>query len=262
MKSLTVDADHYRKHSSAQFRLAEEALLLHQFCDDEQILDIGCGDGRLTLKLAEKAPRGSVDGIDPSPSMVALAKHSLLTETVSNVNFAIDSAENFRTEKKYDLITAFSSLHWVRGQESALQNMVGALKPNGKILILTYPQESPYQRILEEIIYSEKWRPYADSSACRHWVSSERYAEVISALNLKKHHLKTSREVIFYRDEEHFTNQVKGWLPCLIDLPKHLQKEFLADLTSQVRCNYGKPNQPGFEVIYGKIVLYLEKKEP
>jgi ubiquinone/menaquinone biosynthesis C-methylase UbiE len=41
---------------------------------DEHILDVGCGDGKVTAELARAVPKGSVTGIDASPEMIRFAR--------------------------------------------------------------------------------------------------------------------------------------------------------------------------------------------
>ena len=67
------DAHDYVAHSAAQQVWARELIAKLQLRGDEAVLDIGCGDGRATVLIAERLPDGSVLGVDKSPSMIALA---------------------------------------------------------------------------------------------------------------------------------------------------------------------------------------------
>lgn len=60
------DAERYRHGSYLQEQQTERFLLDYQFPSNAIILDIGCGDGRITCKLAELFPEGYVTGIDRS----------------------------------------------------------------------------------------------------------------------------------------------------------------------------------------------------
>ncbi len=90
--------------------------------------------------------------------------------------------------------------------------------------MLTFPKESPYYRILEEVIDSPKWQKYADLSACKHWVSSEEYKRIAHDLKVKEIYLQTFHESATYQDKNHFKDYIKVCLPCLIPLPEGLQK--------------------------------------
>ena len=257
--SLDLDAKHYKENSSVQYKLAEDVFELHAFRSDEVILDVGCGDGKITKRLAEKVPQGSVEGVDPSLAMITCAKEVYPQDEFPNLKFSMGAAETFQADKKYDLITAFCSLHWVHGQEAALRHMTEALKENGKLLILTFPKCSPYYSVLEEVIYSPKWAAYADAAVCKHWVPAEKYPEIAQELGLRELYLETLSEVAFYKDKQDFKDYVKGWLPCLISIPEELQEAFLEDIAVNAQQQYGTEGEPGFGLPYNKIVMYWEK---
>ena len=61
----------YARHSQGQERLARELLRLLNPQPYESVLDVGCGDGRMTFEIAKLARQ--VVGIDRSPEMVAFA---------------------------------------------------------------------------------------------------------------------------------------------------------------------------------------------
>jgi ubiquinone/menaquinone biosynthesis C-methylase UbiE len=59
-----------------------------------RILEIGCGDGRLTRQFAPLA--SSVVAIEPDSANVALARRLAESEGISNVSFRVGSAERLR----------------------------------------------------------------------------------------------------------------------------------------------------------------------
>lgn len=63
----------YARHSSLQEAMAAEALKRLEFNGDERVLDIGCGDGRLSARIADRLADGSVLGVDASADMIAFA---------------------------------------------------------------------------------------------------------------------------------------------------------------------------------------------
>ena len=65
------DAAGYSRISSLQAAMAKEVLALLDLNGSERILDVGCGEGKITAEIASRVPRGSVVGIDPSHDMSA-----------------------------------------------------------------------------------------------------------------------------------------------------------------------------------------------
>jgi trans-aconitate 2-methyltransferase len=61
----------YRDNSDSQERFALAGLDRLTLKGNEHVLDIGCGDGRITAEIARRVPAGRVLGIDASPNMIA-----------------------------------------------------------------------------------------------------------------------------------------------------------------------------------------------
>lgn len=91
----------------------------------ERILDLGCGDGTLTAKIA--ALGADVTGLDASPEMLASAKERGLHVQLGN-------AEALPFEREFDAVFSNAALHWVRDQEAMLVGVHKALKPGGRFV--------------------------------------------------------------------------------------------------------------------------------
>jgi len=64
----------YAKNSDAQLKWAKELKQSLNLQGDESVLDVGCGDGKITADFATTLPRGRVVGIDSSPDMATNLK--------------------------------------------------------------------------------------------------------------------------------------------------------------------------------------------
>lgn len=96
--------------------------LLHP-CPGERILDIGCGDGILTEKIA--ALGCEVVGIDASPDMVQAARARGLDARVMN-------ATGMSFDAEFDGAFSNAALHWVRPPEAVARGVYRALKAGGR----------------------------------------------------------------------------------------------------------------------------------
>lgn len=139
MTQRNLDAEHYRSNSQIQLDLAHRAIALYSFAGNESILDVGCGDGRLTAYLSHKTS-AQVVGIDPSMSMISLATKSFGKKFYKNLDFRLGTAEEC-TPGKYDLVTAFNCLHWVRDIKRSFVRIYNSLNDRGCFLFHTFPKE-------------------------------------------------------------------------------------------------------------------------
>jgi SAM-dependent methyltransferase len=92
----------------------------------ERILDLGCGDGQLTQKIA--AAGASVTGIDASEEMVNAAR-------ARGVKADHGPAEKLPyPDHVFDAVFSNAVLHWVRGQDDMFSQVRRVLRPGGRLV--------------------------------------------------------------------------------------------------------------------------------
>ena len=93
----------------------------------EGVLDLGCGTGHLTAKIAEC---GAVTlGIDSAESMVRHAQ-----QRYPRLRFETGDALTMDFDQQFDAIFSNAVLHWIRPPEEAARRMHRALKPGGRLV--------------------------------------------------------------------------------------------------------------------------------
>ena len=113
--------------------------MLEQISDGSSFLDLACGTGILTRKIAEKFPNAKIVGIDITKSYLDVAKQN--SNSFDNILFILDDAEEFKLDSKFDCITG-SYLPKYCDPKILVKNCVAHLKPGGKIILhdFTYPK--------------------------------------------------------------------------------------------------------------------------
>src|SRR5512141_786925 len=91
----------------------------------ERILDLGCGDGALTAKLAQSG--ASVVGVDASAPMVAAAQALGLDARVMSGDALTFGAE-------FDAVFSNAALHWMLDADAVIDGAFRALRPGGRFV--------------------------------------------------------------------------------------------------------------------------------
>ena len=104
----------------------------------ENVLDIGSGPGLLACEMAtDVGSLGSVHGIDPSESMLALARRRRRPEGVGEIRFvAGDACALPFEEEMFDAAVATQVYEYVQDMPAALGEAFRVLRPGGRLLVL------------------------------------------------------------------------------------------------------------------------------
>src|SRR5258706_15516090 len=98
-KAMKWNAADYAANSTVQQAWARELIAKLNLRGDEHILDVGCGDGKVTAEIARAVPRGSVTGADASPQMIGFAKKTFPAEKFQNLRFRVMDARKIKFER-------------------------------------------------------------------------------------------------------------------------------------------------------------------
>ena len=121
----TWDASLYAGNGRFVAQLAGALVDLLQPQADERILDLGCGDGFLTQRIAESG--ATLVGVDSSPQMIAAALER-------GVDARCASGEALSFEQEFDAVFSNAALHWMTDQDAVLAGVHRALKPGGRFV--------------------------------------------------------------------------------------------------------------------------------
>ncbi|KAI7348762.1 S-adenosyl-L-methionine-dependent methyltransferase [Hortaea werneckii] len=140
----TSNQDHWtsaKYQSAASFvpQLTTTVLSYLDIQPTDRILDIGCGDGQLTSKIAQAAPEGQVLGLDASHSFIATANQS---HSSPNCSYRLQdctalsaSSSDAVGEGSWDKVFSNAALHWILRPPGTRTNVFHeihrALRPGG-----------------------------------------------------------------------------------------------------------------------------------
>jgi SAM-dependent methyltransferase len=116
-------------------------------------LDLGAGTGDITWRLAKRV--AEVDAVEPSNEMIAaaLARNQNSEEVATNVRWFASTAEDFEAPRRYSLVVAGESLHWMEW-DRLLPRIAGLLEPDGVLAVVVdrILTDLPWRDALLELI--------------------------------------------------------------------------------------------------------------
>jgi len=122
------DSSLYDDRHSFVWRAGEDLVDLLYPEAGERILDLGCGTGHLTAKIAESG--ALVTGLDSSPSMIAQARQNF-----PSLKFVLADARDFRFEDPFNAVFSNAALHWIHEAEATIRCVAAALRPGGRYVL-------------------------------------------------------------------------------------------------------------------------------
>lgn len=105
----------------------------------DRVLDVGCGNGRVTIDAARGASRGSAVGIDLSARMLEVARARARDADVRNVELIHADAQHHRfDEGTFDVSLSRTGTMFFGDLVAAFTNIGRAMKPGGRLALLTW----------------------------------------------------------------------------------------------------------------------------
>jgi len=156
------DAADYERISQLQLTMAEEVLALLDLNGARRILDIGCGNGKITAEIAARVPHASILGVDPSHEMIEFASDHYDGAHYPNLRFEIADARSLPYREEFDVVVSFNALHWVPQQDEALQSICATMKPGARaqLRMVCKGERRSLEHVLEKTCSSPRWAPY------------------------------------------------------------------------------------------------------
>jgi SAM-dependent methyltransferase len=132
-------ASHADRFDAEVNEYREPFLRAAAIAEDERVLDVGCGNGRITLDAARAASAGSALGVDLSTEMLAVARTRAEQERVTNVAFEQLDAQTHRFEPgRFDVAVSRNGVMFFDDPAVAFANVAGALRPGARLVVSTW----------------------------------------------------------------------------------------------------------------------------
>jgi trans-aconitate 2-methyltransferase len=225
------DATDYQKNSEVQLTWGKELIAKLALHGNEYILDIGCGDGKVTAEIAAHLPDGKVVGIDSSSDMIDLACTTFPANNFPNLSFAQMDAMELTFSNEFDIIFSNAVLHWVDDHRKVLSGIYNGLKTPGKILLQMGGRGNVagMMVVMRSITEKAQWKQYFEGFVSPfNFYSVAEYSGWLREMRFEPVRLELIPKDMTQRGREGFLGWIRTvWHPFVHRVPESKQQEFI-----------------------------------
>jgi trans-aconitate 2-methyltransferase len=222
----------YASNSSVQQTWARELIARLKLRGDERILDVGCGDGKITAEIARAVPRGAAVGVDASPEMIGFANRTFLPSKIPNLEFHVMDARKILFVRKFDLVFSNAALHWVDDHQAILRGAASVLRAGGRLVISCGGKGNAHDVFLalRPEMRLKRWRQFFRKMEAPYFFHSpEEYRKWLPRFGFKTRSVKLTPKDATYPGREGFATWLRTtWLPYTQRVPEDVREEFIA----------------------------------
>ncbi len=125
----------------------------------DTILDLGCGNGSITLELAKKVKQ--VTAVDLSIEMLNLITKKALKENITNINYLQSTIEDLNIEQvdKHDIVIASRSLNGIYNLQNELKKIDSIARKYVYITLWSATADQFDEKVAEHMSYPYRQHP-------------------------------------------------------------------------------------------------------
>jgi len=229
------NAAEYAANSSIQQSWARELIANLDLRGNEHILDVGCGDGKVTAEIARAVPNGSATGVDASAEMISFAQKMFPKSRVPNLEFYGMDAREIKFARKFDLVFSNAALHWVDDHQKFLAGAAAVLKPGGRLVVSCGGKGNAQDvfMALRPELRAKPWREFFRQMPEPYFFyAPDEYKKWLTKAGFKTRVVRLAPKDATYPGSEGITAWLRTtWIPYVQRIPENLREEFIAAVT-------------------------------
>ncbi len=237
MTTYNWNAKDYEKNSAAQQKWAKELISQLHLSGTETILDLGCGDGKVSVEIASLVSEGFVIGVDNSTTMIELAQEKYPPNLYPNLSFQVMDASDLQFEKQFDLVFSNAVLHWLKNHQPVIAGLRQSLKSSGKILLRMGGKGDAKEIIalMDEIRAQSQWAQYFDGFKFPFtFLGVEDYHALLKNAGLSCIRVELIPKDMTHQGKSGLAGWIRTtWLPYTGRIPAHLRDDFIEAVTTR-----------------------------
>jgi trans-aconitate 2-methyltransferase len=219
------------------------------------IVDLGCGTGKLTQYLHETLNAKKTLGIDSSSAMLKEASLS----NQSNLYFQLLNIEDFRPRETFDLIFSNAAIQWLPNHAELIGQLSQYLSAEGQLAIqIPANFDFPTYTIARDIAKKSPFKGYLEEGRPLYALSIEEYSKLFYHLGFRKQSVRAQVYPHILETTDSVIEWVKGSLLTYYQssLPQDKYQEFLLKYTEEIKKFFGE--QRPFFLPFKRLLLWAQ----
>jgi trans-aconitate methyltransferase len=242
MPTHTWDPTDYERNSAQQQAWARELLSKLDLSDGDAVLDVGCGDGKVTAEIAARVPLGKIVGIDASAEMVELAAARFPPERHPNLCFAVADAGALAYREEFSVVFSNATLHWVIDHRPVLTGVARSLRPGGRTMLQMGGKGNAGDMVaaMVRVIDAPAWSEhFAGFSFPWGFYSPDEYEPWLIEAGLRPRRVELLAKDMVQAGREGLAGWLRTtWMPYLDRVPAERRDGFLAAVLDDYLARY------------------------
>ena len=237
---MTWDPTQYAKFTDLRLRPALDLINRVPLDSPTRIVDLGCGSGNVTARIAERWPGATVIGVDSSAEMLGVAR-----EKYRSIAWQEAELGDWEAERPIELVYSNAALHWIGEHARLFPRLMNQVLPGG-VLAVQMPRNfgAPSHAICDELAMRPPWR--------------EKLAHLVKRAPVSEpgvyYDLMRSRTSSLEIWETEYVQPLEGERPVLEWIKGTWLRPFLAQLNPDEAC--------AFEDAYAERVAIAYPRRP
>ncbi len=241
-KNYCWNANEYAKNSSNQYKWATEIIPKLELKGTESLLDIGCGDGKVTALLASYLPNGQVVGVDSSEDMINCARKTFPHCHYPNLTFLRMDARELTFREQFDVAFSNAALHWIIDHQVVLAGVYASLDKGGRVLFQMAGKGNAQGviAVMEELISEEDCKPYFRNFTFPYgFYGPEEYLPWLKETGFKPERIEMFPKIMELQGKEGLVGWIRSvWLPFTERVPENLRDSFINEIADRYLAAY------------------------
>jgi trans-aconitate 2-methyltransferase len=249
------DPEQYRKFERERNQPFYDLVKSIRVYPGMNVVDLGCGTGKLTLFLHETLKANKTLGIDSSVAMLKEA----FSLARSNLQFQLLSIEDFKPTEKYDLIFSNAALQWLHNHTELFGRLSHDLSKNGQLAFqmpanFDFPTHTIAKDIALEVPFKEDLKDGRTPSV----LSIEEYSHLLYRLGARHQNVTAQIYPLVLESTDSVVEWVKGSLLTYYQSRLSADKyhDFLQRYARKIKDFFG--DQKPFFLPFKRLLIWAQ----